>query len=250
MAKDPGPGTHSPAGNPYPLWCLFLKNRSKVSPSSCNTFNPNHGWQTQLRSTWLNRKNYFQLSSWTLLPQQRCPSSPAFDLVSLALLPPLTACIQVPAPRPTVELRVMWQVLAAACCLPSTKALFQLRLTTTLGAWEEREQCVKGGENVETWAANLEGHLQLTGIKSTFGFAFLDQLLVEGVRGGELLNQTVWVAQNDKPVQSEWSSIEITGKFSGFSLQSWHSHSCERLPKLSPSKSPVQQHEIKLSKIE
>lgn len=88
MAKDPDPGTHSPAGHPYPLWCLFLKNRSKVSPSSCNTFNPNHGWQTQLRSTWLNRKNYFQLSSWTLLPQQRCPSSPAFDLVSLALLPP------------------------------------------------------------------------------------------------------------------------------------------------------------------
>lgn len=109
---------------------------------------------------------------------------------------------------------------------------------------------MKGGENIETWAANLEGHLQLTGIKSTFGFAFLDQLLVEGVRGGELLNQTVWVAQNDKPVQSEWSSIKITGKFSGFSLQSWHSYSCERLPKLSPSKSPVQQHEIKLSKIE
>lgn len=56
------------------------------------------------------------------------------------LLPSLTACIQVPLPRPSVELRVMWQVLAAACCLHPAKALLQLRVTTTLGAWEESER--------------------------------------------------------------------------------------------------------------
>lgn len=46
---------------------------------------------------------------------------------------------------------------------------------------------MKRGKNVEIWAANLEGHLQLTGIKSTFGFVLLDLLpVVEGVRGAAL----------------------------------------------------------------
>lgn len=40
---------------------------------------------------------------------------------------------------------------------------------------------------MEIWAANLEGHLQLTGITSTFGVVLLDLWsMVEGVRCAEL----------------------------------------------------------------
>lgn len=46
---------------------------------------------------------------------------------------------------------------------------------------------MKGGKNVAIWAANLGGHLQLTGITSTFGVVLLDLLLVaEVVRCAEL----------------------------------------------------------------
>lgn len=40
---------------------------------------------------------------------------------------------------------------------------------------------------MEIWAANLKGHLRLTGITSAFGFVLLDPLLLaEGVRCAEL----------------------------------------------------------------
>lgn len=47
-----------------------------------------------------------------------------------------TAAAEAPQPRPTVDLRVTWQVLAAAGCLHPAKASYELRAATSL----EREQ--------------------------------------------------------------------------------------------------------------
>lgn len=120
----------------------------------------------------------------TLSLQQRLPCFPVFGVVSLWLCySPSQAVFR--CPRPTVELRVMWQVLAAACCHNPAKALFQLRVTNTLRSWGESERgaVCERRENVEIWAANLEGHLRLTGITSTFGVVLLDLWpMAEGVR--------------------------------------------------------------------
>lgn len=64
-------------------------------------------------------------------------------------------------------------------------------------------QCEKGGKNVEIQAANLEGHLQLTGITSTFGVVFLDLCSVgSGVQSYKTPAGIVWAAGSNESLLS------------------------------------------------
>ena len=135
-----------------------------------------------------------------------------------------------------MELRVMWQILAAACCLHPAKALFQLRVATTLGAWREskrgavcerREKCGRSGQPM--WKATC-GLLGLHLLLELCYWTCSQCLKGSGVQFYKTPARIVWVAGSNEAYLSERSSMLITGKFSSCSLQSWFSYTYERLP--------------------
>lgn len=108
------------------IHCDFsFSNGSKVCEVNQDTYN-----QFLLWSTWFKRGKVSpgprmqQLR--LLLPQRLAPVSATHSCS------PWLGCVQVPWPRPAVELRVMWQVLAAACCPHPAKARIQPTATSSL----------------------------------------------------------------------------------------------------------------------
>lgn len=104
-------------------------------------------------------------------------------------------------------------VTSPGCCVPPPPCKGPISAegyhhTGNLGRKVREGQCVKGGKNVEILAANLEGHLQLTGITSAFGVVLLDLWQVaKVVRSYKTPGRSVWVAgSNDVSFLSEWSS--------------------------------------------
>lgn len=167
---------------------------------------------TQLRSPWLKGEKFSQFPRWTLLLLQRRPSFPVFGLVSLSLsYPPSQPVFR--CPRPTVELRVMWQVLATACCLHPAKALFQLRVATTLGAWGEESEkgavCERRGKCGELGSQSGRPPAAYWDYIYFLGLCYWTccrWLKGSGVRSYKIPAGTVWVAGSDESFQSEQSS--------------------------------------------
>lgn len=165
-ARDPVPGTHSPAEHPYPLCCLFLKQIQSLT-RKLEHFEPRTLATDVNHLTW---------------EEKVCPKSEAgfcccgggallsLCLVSLSPSPQSLYSGALASSRCGAESNVTdpgCSVLPPPCKGPTSAEGY--RHTVSLGIEREGGSVWKE-KNVEIWAANLEGHLQLTGIKSAFGF--------------------------------------------------------------------------------
>lgn len=151
---------------------LSFSNRSKVLQRSWSTLGTISLWHScNPLDSWTSVS---QVPSWALL--QRCPCFRAFGLLSLTVCyPPLQAVLR--CPGPTVDLRVMWQVLAAACCLHPAKALFQLRVATTGGAWGREWEGGSVWKERKMWRSGqpiCKATCGLLGLHLLFGAVLLD----------------------------------------------------------------------------
>lgn len=165
MAQDPGLGTRSPGEHPYPFCFVFLKQIQSLT-KELRHFKHNL-FVAQLQSPWLEGQ---------CLPSPKLGSAAEVSLfpcvwsaLTNSLLPSPAGCTQVPWSHCGSESNVTGpgcSVLPPPCKGPISAEGCHHR--GSLGKRVRGGQCVKGEKNVEIWAANLQGHLRLTGITSTF----------------------------------------------------------------------------------